>query len=42
MGLYPVAVCYSERQANKIQYSVIEYNTITHIRQNITHHTMQS
>jgi hypothetical protein len=30
MGLYPVAVCYSERQDNTIQYNSIQYNNISH------------
>jgi len=35
----PVAVCYNARQDNTIHYSTVQYNTITHITHDNTHHT---
>jgi len=41
MGLYPVAVCYNERQDSTVQYSTVQYNTIQNntMQYNNTHHT---
>jgi hypothetical protein len=41
MGLYLVALRYNARQANKIQYSTIQYNTITGITQNNIRYSRQ-
>ena len=36
-----MAVCYNARQDNIIQYSITQYNTITHITQNNIQHSRQ-
>jgi len=41
MGLYPVAMCYSARHDNTIQYSTVQYNTIPHITHNNVQHSRQ-